>query len=425
MALLEEPSNQNFITWTGRGLEFKLLDPEEVARRWGKMKNRPAMNYDKLSRSLRYYYEKGIMSKVAGERYVYKFVCEPRSLFSMQGLAAQTHQYALNQFNTLQQQQMMGFNNPLFSQNFGAHFGGANGFMPAGQGSMPGVGAGGQLGGAGGNLGGGFGGQLGGNLPGSGNLNNLGGSGSGNLSGLSNLGSNIPFTPTSGSGNNSFANFPSFNTSTGINDWNRGSTTPTSTGNLMPPISNNSNNHPPPPVIPSSNVSPNQQQPLAAASQLTSFSQGPVSQNSQGNQNIQGSLSQMNQGLPQMNQGLPQPGQNISPSLPQNQGLGGHGLGGQGLGGHGLGGQGLGGQGLGGQGLGGQNLNNLGNQNSAHNLPPQNLQSNLPLSQAPPPHPVQNQQQPHIQPTSTDLPSMMPGTQWNPAHQYPPNPPPQ
>jgi hypothetical protein len=26
------------------------------------------MNYDKLSRSLRYYYEKGIMQKVAGER---------------------------------------------------------------------------------------------------------------------------------------------------------------------------------------------------------------------------------------------------------------------------------------------------------------------------------------------------------------------
>jgi E74-like factor 1/2/4 len=38
-----------------------------VARRWGVQKNRPAMNYDKLSRSLRYYYEKGIMQKVAGE----------------------------------------------------------------------------------------------------------------------------------------------------------------------------------------------------------------------------------------------------------------------------------------------------------------------------------------------------------------------
>ncbi|KAF3857148.1 hypothetical protein F7725_009007 [Dissostichus mawsoni] len=55
----------------------------KVARLWGLQKNRPAMNYDKLSRSLRYYYEKGIMQKVAGERYVYKFVCNPDALFSM------------------------------------------------------------------------------------------------------------------------------------------------------------------------------------------------------------------------------------------------------------------------------------------------------------------------------------------------------
>ena len=54
-----------------------------MARRWGIQKNRPAMNYDKLSRSLRYYYEKGIMQKVAGERYVYKFVCDPEALFTM------------------------------------------------------------------------------------------------------------------------------------------------------------------------------------------------------------------------------------------------------------------------------------------------------------------------------------------------------
>lgn len=54
------------IVWTGKGMEFKLVEPEEVARLWGLQKNRPAMNYDKLSRSLRYYYEKGIMQKVAG-----------------------------------------------------------------------------------------------------------------------------------------------------------------------------------------------------------------------------------------------------------------------------------------------------------------------------------------------------------------------
>ncbi|XP_069093876.1 ETS translocation variant 4 [Pleurodeles waltl] len=83
VALLDDPTNSNFIAWTGRGMEFKLIEPEEVARLWGMQKNRPAMNYDKLSRSLRYYYEKGIMQKVAGERYVYKFVCEPEALFSL------------------------------------------------------------------------------------------------------------------------------------------------------------------------------------------------------------------------------------------------------------------------------------------------------------------------------------------------------
>ncbi|KAG8199941.1 hypothetical protein JTE90_006188 [Oedothorax gibbosus] len=83
VSLLDDPAtNGNFISWTGRGMEFKLIEPEEVARRWGIQKNRPAMNYDKLSRSLRYYYEKGIMQKVAGERYVYRFVSDPETLLS-------------------------------------------------------------------------------------------------------------------------------------------------------------------------------------------------------------------------------------------------------------------------------------------------------------------------------------------------------
>ena len=45
----------------------------QVARRWGLQKNRPAMNYDKLSRSLRYYYEKGIMQKVAGQSKIVEY----------------------------------------------------------------------------------------------------------------------------------------------------------------------------------------------------------------------------------------------------------------------------------------------------------------------------------------------------------------
>ncbi|WAR12205.1 ERG-like protein [Mya arenaria] len=57
----------------GRDGEFKLIDPDEVARRWGERKSKPNMNYDKLSRALRYYYDKNIMSKVHGKRYAYKF----------------------------------------------------------------------------------------------------------------------------------------------------------------------------------------------------------------------------------------------------------------------------------------------------------------------------------------------------------------
>lgn len=68
VTLLDDPANAHFIAWTGRGMEFKLIEPEEVARRWGIQKNRPAMNYGKLSRSLRYYYEKGIMQKVSTYR---------------------------------------------------------------------------------------------------------------------------------------------------------------------------------------------------------------------------------------------------------------------------------------------------------------------------------------------------------------------
>ncbi|KAL7010576.1 hypothetical protein ACKWTF_016924 [Chironomus riparius] len=42
---------------------FKIEDSVRVARLWGTRKNRPAMNYDKLSRSIRQYYKKGIMKK--------------------------------------------------------------------------------------------------------------------------------------------------------------------------------------------------------------------------------------------------------------------------------------------------------------------------------------------------------------------------
>ncbi|XP_048861304.1 protein C-ets-1 isoform X3 [Brienomyrus brachyistius] len=80
LELLTDKSCQTFISWTGDGWEFKLSDPDEVARRWGKRKNKPKMNYEKLSRGLRYYYDKNIIHKTSGKRYVYRFVCDLKSL---------------------------------------------------------------------------------------------------------------------------------------------------------------------------------------------------------------------------------------------------------------------------------------------------------------------------------------------------------
>ncbi|XP_076546225.1 ETS transcription factor pointed isoform X6 [Osmia lignaria lignaria] len=79
LELLTDKSCQGFISWTGDGWEFKLTDPDEVARRWGIRKNKPKMNYEKLSRGLRYYYDKNIIHKTAGKRYVYRFVCDLKS----------------------------------------------------------------------------------------------------------------------------------------------------------------------------------------------------------------------------------------------------------------------------------------------------------------------------------------------------------
>ena len=59
LQLLREQGNGHIISWTSRdGGEFKLVDAEEVARLWGLRKNKTNMNYDKLSRALRYYYDK-------------------------------------------------------------------------------------------------------------------------------------------------------------------------------------------------------------------------------------------------------------------------------------------------------------------------------------------------------------------------------
>ncbi|KTF76314.1 hypothetical protein cypCar_00036939 [Cyprinus carpio] len=80
LELLTDKDSRDCISWVGEEGEFKLNQPELVAQKWGQRKNKPTMNYEKLSRALRYYYDGDMISKVQGKRFVYKFVCDLRTL---------------------------------------------------------------------------------------------------------------------------------------------------------------------------------------------------------------------------------------------------------------------------------------------------------------------------------------------------------
>ncbi|OQV25771.1 putative GA-binding protein alpha chain [Hypsibius exemplaris] len=64
------------IEWTGEPGEFVLIEPERVAELWGRRKNKDNMNYEKMSRALRYYYGGDVLAKVPGKHYTYKFICD-------------------------------------------------------------------------------------------------------------------------------------------------------------------------------------------------------------------------------------------------------------------------------------------------------------------------------------------------------------
>ncbi|KAF8792578.1 ETS domain-containing transcription factor [Argiope bruennichi] len=74
LQLLADSRYSSIIRWEGSNGEFKLVQPEEVAAKWGEMKNNPKMNYEHLSRGLRYYYDKNIMAKSRSKKFVYQFL---------------------------------------------------------------------------------------------------------------------------------------------------------------------------------------------------------------------------------------------------------------------------------------------------------------------------------------------------------------
>lgn len=88
--LLNDPAQRytSYIAWKNRETGvFKIVDPSGLAKLWGIQKNHLSMNYDKMSRALRYYYRVNILRKVQGERHCYQFLRNPTELKNIKNIS--------------------------------------------------------------------------------------------------------------------------------------------------------------------------------------------------------------------------------------------------------------------------------------------------------------------------------------------------
>lgn len=74
-ALLQDETYISCIQWTLKErLEFKFSRPEMVAKLWGDFKRKKLMNYEKLSRGLRYYYHSKKLERIQHKHYHFRFL---------------------------------------------------------------------------------------------------------------------------------------------------------------------------------------------------------------------------------------------------------------------------------------------------------------------------------------------------------------
>ncbi|KAL7052955.1 hypothetical protein AAHC03_026356 [Spirometra sp. Aus1] len=80
LELLTGWRHRDAIHWVNEDSEYKLSSPERVASMWGQRKNKLTKNKNTLPPALRYYYDCDMISKVHGKRFVYKFICDLKTL---------------------------------------------------------------------------------------------------------------------------------------------------------------------------------------------------------------------------------------------------------------------------------------------------------------------------------------------------------
>ncbi|KAM8830563.1 transcription factor ETV7 isoform 2-T3 [Synchiropus picturatus] len=76
--LLCDPRYQDYIRWENRDSHtFRVVDPNGLARLWGRQKNRVNMTYEKMYRAMRHYYKLNVMRKVRGQKHLFRFLHTP------------------------------------------------------------------------------------------------------------------------------------------------------------------------------------------------------------------------------------------------------------------------------------------------------------------------------------------------------------
>uniref|UniRef100_A0A1A9WUU5 ETS domain-containing protein n=1 Tax=Glossina brevipalpis TaxID=37001 RepID=A0A1A9WUU5_9MUSC len=111
----------DLIAWKCRDTGvFKIVDPAGLAKLWGIQKNHLSMNYDKMSRALRYYYRVNILRKVQGERHCYQFLRNPTELKNIKNISLLRQTVAstnVNGSNSTNNSNTNGTNNQTTSSN--------------------------------------------------------------------------------------------------------------------------------------------------------------------------------------------------------------------------------------------------------------------------------------------------------------------
>ncbi|XP_008316133.1 transcription factor ETV7 isoform X1 [Cynoglossus semilaevis] len=83
--LLCDQRYRDYIRWEDQdSLVFRVVDPNGLAKLWGRHKNRKHMTYEKMSRALRHYYKLNIIKKEQGQKLLFRFLKLPHDIKKLQ-----------------------------------------------------------------------------------------------------------------------------------------------------------------------------------------------------------------------------------------------------------------------------------------------------------------------------------------------------